>query len=81
MPRRGSAGTSPRRTAFRSRKRRQGRAACRPIIALNLGAIGVTGTAAANRAAEAADVVLAVGTRLQDFTTGSRTLFRAGSSD
>ena len=43
--------------------------------ALNLGAVGVTGTAAANRAAAAADVVLAVGTRLQDFTTGSRTLF------
>jgi 3D-(3,5/4)-trihydroxycyclohexane-1,2-dione acylhydrolase (decyclizing) len=42
----------------------------------NLGAIGVTGTAAANRAAEAADVVLAIGTRLQDFTTGSRALFR-----
>jgi len=42
---------------------------------LNLGAIGVTGTAAANRAAAEADVVLAVGTRLQDFTTGSRTLF------
>jgi 3D-(3,5/4)-trihydroxycyclohexane-1,2-dione acylhydrolase (decyclizing) len=44
--------------------------------ALNLGAIGVTGTTAANRAAASADVVLAVGTRLQDFTTGSRTLFR-----
>ena len=43
--------------------------------ALNLGAIGVTGTAAANCAAAAADVVLAVGTRLQDFTTGSRSLF------
>jgi 3D-(3,5/4)-trihydroxycyclohexane-1,2-dione acylhydrolase (decyclizing) len=43
--------------------------------ALNLGAVGVTGTATANRAAAAADVVLAVGTRLQDFTTGSRTLF------
>lgn len=42
---------------------------------LNLGAIGVTGTAAANEAAKAADVVLAVGTRLQDFTTGSRALF------
>jgi len=36
----------------------------------------VTGTAAANRAAAEADVVLAIGTRLQDFTTGSRTLFR-----
>ena len=44
---------------------------------LNLGAIGVTGTAAANRMAAAADVVLAVGTRLQDFTTGSRSLFAA----
>jgi len=42
---------------------------------LNLGGIGVTGTAAANSLAAAADVVLAVGTRLQDFTTGSATLF------
>lgn len=42
---------------------------------LNLGAIGVTGTGAANEAARSADVVLAVGTRLQDFTTGSRALF------
>ncbi|MGG5809092.1 3D-(3,5/4)-trihydroxycyclohexane-1,2-dione acylhydrolase (decyclizing) [Falsiroseomonas sp. CW058] len=41
----------------------------------NLGAIGVTGSAAANALAEQADVVLAVGTRLQDFTTGSRALF------
>ena len=41
----------------------------------SLGAIGVTGTSAANAAAAAADVVLAVGTRLQDFTTASRTLF------
>lgn len=40
-----------------------------------LGSIGVTGTSAANAAAEAADVVIGVGTRLQDFTTGSRTLF------
>jgi 3D-(3,5/4)-trihydroxycyclohexane-1,2-dione acylhydrolase (decyclizing) len=44
---------------------------------LNLGAIGVTGTAAANTLAETADLILAVGTRLQDFTTGSRALFRA----
>jgi 3D-(3,5/4)-trihydroxycyclohexane-1,2-dione acylhydrolase (decyclizing) len=42
----------------------------------NLGAIGVTGTAAANQAAGAADVILAVGTRLQDFTTGSWALFQ-----
>ncbi len=43
---------------------------------LNMGAIGVTGTAAANAMAREADVVLAIGTRLQDFTTGSWTLFR-----
>jgi 3D-(3,5/4)-trihydroxycyclohexane-1,2-dione acylhydrolase (decyclizing) len=43
---------------------------------LNLGAIGVTGTSVANDAAQAADVILAVGTRLQDFTTGSWGLFR-----
>jgi 3D-(3,5/4)-trihydroxycyclohexane-1,2-dione acylhydrolase (decyclizing) len=42
---------------------------------LNLGAIGVTGTEAANTLAAKADVILAVGTRLQDFTSGSRALF------
>ncbi|TAN01805.1 MAG: 3D-(3,5/4)-trihydroxycyclohexane-1,2-dione acylhydrolase (decyclizing) [Rhizobiaceae bacterium] len=42
---------------------------------LNMGAIGVTGTSAANRLAEKADLILAVGTRLQDFTTGSWALF------
>jgi 3D-(3,5/4)-trihydroxycyclohexane-1,2-dione acylhydrolase (decyclizing) len=44
--------------------------------ALGLGAIGVTGTLCANRLAEAADVVLVVGTRLSDFTTASKTLFQ-----
>jgi len=44
--------------------------------ALNMAAVGVTGTSAANRLAEEADVVLAVGTRLQDFTTGSWSLFK-----
>lgn len=46
----------------------------------SLGGIGVTGTAAANAAAAAADVIVAVGTRLQDFTTGSRTLFAADAT-
>jgi 3D-(3,5/4)-trihydroxycyclohexane-1,2-dione acylhydrolase (decyclizing) len=41
-----------------------------------LDAIGVTGTSAANAIAAEADVVLAVGTRLQDFTTGSWALFQ-----
>lgn len=44
---------------------------------LNMGAIGVTGTGAANALAAEADVVLAIGTRLQDFTTGSWALFRS----
>ncbi|TMG86319.1 MAG: 3D-(3,5/4)-trihydroxycyclohexane-1,2-dione acylhydrolase (decyclizing) [Betaproteobacteria bacterium] len=39
------------------------------------GAIGVTGSPAANALAHEADVVLAVGTRLSDFTTGSHSLF------
>ena len=39
------------------------------------GAVGVTGTPAANELAAEADVVIAVGTRLQDFTTGSHTLY------
>ena len=43
--------------------------------ALNVGAIGVTGSPAANDCAREADLVLAVGSRLQDFTTGSHTLF------
>ena len=42
---------------------------------LNVGALGVTGASAANALAHDADCVLAVGTRLQDFTTGSNTLF------
>ncbi|MGI9390019.1 MAG: 3D-(3,5/4)-trihydroxycyclohexane-1,2-dione acylhydrolase (decyclizing) [Boseongicola sp.] len=43
---------------------------------LNLGPIGVTGAASANAACNAADLVLGVGTRLQDFTTGSWSLFK-----
>jgi len=40
-----------------------------------IGPVGVTGCDHANRLAAEADVVLAIGTRLQDFTTGSWTLF------
>ena len=40
-----------------------------------VGPVGVTGCDEANRLAAEADVVLAVGTRLQDFTTGSWTVF------
>ena len=41
----------------------------------NIGPIGVTGSNSANTIAEKADVIVAVGTRLQDFTTGSWTAF------
>ena len=43
---------------------------------LTLGAIGVNGTAAANRMARDADVVISVGTRLTDFITGSNSIFQ-----
>src|SRR5688572_13681666 len=43
---------------------------------LSVGAIGVTGTLAANRLAKQADLVIAVGTRLGDFTTMSNSVFQ-----
>jgi len=43
---------------------------------LNLGSIGVTGSSAANQVAADADLVIGVGTRFQDFTTGSWALFQ-----
>jgi len=52
-----------------------GKSALPDTHVMNLGAIGVTGTSAANEAAAEADVIIAVGTRLQDFTTGSWALF------
>jgi 3D-(3,5/4)-trihydroxycyclohexane-1,2-dione acylhydrolase (decyclizing) len=42
---------------------------------MNAGPIGIMGASSANELAAEADVVLAIGTRLQDFTTGSWTLF------
>ncbi|HEY0125282.1 MAG TPA: 3D-(3,5/4)-trihydroxycyclohexane-1,2-dione acylhydrolase (decyclizing) [Rhizobium sp.] len=43
---------------------------------LALGSVGVTGTSAANAIAEDTDLIIAVGTRCQDFTTGSWALFK-----
>jgi 3D-(3,5/4)-trihydroxycyclohexane-1,2-dione acylhydrolase (decyclizing) len=40
------------------------------------GPIGIIGSTSANALAQDADVILAIGTRLQDFTTGSWTAFR-----
>lgn len=42
----------------------------------NLGGIGVTGNLAANRIAREADLVIGVGTKYNDFTTGSKQLFQ-----
>ncbi|MDC3014306.1 3D-(3,5/4)-trihydroxycyclohexane-1,2-dione acylhydrolase (decyclizing) [Alphaproteobacteria bacterium] len=45
----------------------------------NIGPIGVTGSNSANTIANKADLIIAVGTRLQDFTTGSWTVFSMDS--
>jgi 3D-(3,5/4)-trihydroxycyclohexane-1,2-dione acylhydrolase (decyclizing) len=42
----------------------------------NLGAIGATGSLAANRIASRADLVIGIGTRYSDFTTASKTVFQ-----
>jgi 3D-(3,5/4)-trihydroxycyclohexane-1,2-dione acylhydrolase (decyclizing) len=47
-----------------------------PLTDLNVGGLGVTGTVGANELAQEADCVIAVGTRLQDFITGSHSLFQ-----
>ncbi|MET0814281.1 MAG: 3D-(3,5/4)-trihydroxycyclohexane-1,2-dione acylhydrolase (decyclizing) [Pseudoxanthomonas sp.] len=46
-----------------------------------LGSVGVTGSAAANSAAQQADLIIGIGTRLQDFTTGSRSLFSGNAAE
>ena len=43
---------------------------------MNFGPIGVTGSSSANALAETADLIIGVGTRFQDFTTGSWNLFK-----
>ena len=54
-----------------------GKGSVRFDAALNLGAIGVTGTLAANRIAREADLVIGIGTRYSDFTTASKTAFQS----
>ncbi len=43
---------------------------------LNLGAVGVTGTLAANLIAKDADLVIGIGTRYSDFTSASKTIWQ-----
>ena len=52
-----------------------GKSACHASHPLNLGGVGVTGNLAANTIARDADLIIAVGTRLSDFTTGSKELY------
>ena len=56
-----------------------GKSALAQAHALNFGAAGVDGSAAANAALRSADLVIGIGTRLQDFTTGSRTMLAPGA--
>ena len=53
-----------------------GKSACKSSHPYCLGGIGVTGTYASNVIARDADVVIAIGTRLSDFTTSSKWLFK-----
>jgi 3D-(3,5/4)-trihydroxycyclohexane-1,2-dione acylhydrolase (decyclizing) len=53
-----------------------GKGALRYDHTLQLGAVGATGTFAANEIAEGADVVIGIGTRYSDFTTASKTQFQ-----
>jgi 3D-(3,5/4)-trihydroxycyclohexane-1,2-dione acylhydrolase (decyclizing) len=53
-----------------------GRGSLRSDQELSLGAVGATGTLAANRLAREADLVLGIGTRWSDFTTASKSAFQ-----
>ena len=53
-----------------------GKSACKSSHPYCLGGIGVTGTLASNVIAKDADVVIAIGSRLSDFTTSSKHLFQ-----
>lgn len=53
-----------------------GKSACKSSHPYNLGGLGVTGNLSANTIAEEADLILSVGSRLTDFTTGSKNQFK-----
>lgn len=53
-----------------------GKSACKSSHPFCLGGIGVTGTYASNMIAKDADVIIAIGSRLSDFTTSSKWLFQ-----
>ena len=53
-----------------------GKSACKSSHPYNLGGLGVTGNLSANTIAGEADLIISVGSRLSDFTTGSKNLFK-----
>lgn len=53
-----------------------GKSATPSSAPMNMGGVGVTGTLSANTVAEQADLVVGVGTRFNDFVTGSKEIFR-----
>ena len=53
-----------------------GKSACKSSSPYCLGGVGATGNSAANRIAHEADLIIAVGSRLSDFTTSSKWLFQ-----
>lgn len=52
-----------------------GKSVTRTSHPLNMGGLGVTGNLSANQMASNADLIIGIGTRLSDFTTGSKALF------
>jgi 3D-(3,5/4)-trihydroxycyclohexane-1,2-dione acylhydrolase (decyclizing) len=64
------------RTGIPVAETQAGKGSLRFDHAQSLGAVGVTGTDAANAIAREADLVIGIGTRWSDFTTGSQALFR-----
>jgi 3D-(3,5/4)-trihydroxycyclohexane-1,2-dione acylhydrolase (decyclizing) len=54
-----------------------GKSACRSSHPMNLGGVGCTGNLAANTIARDADLIISIGSRLSDFTTGSKELYGA----
>ena len=71
---------SPRRYGVPVAETQAGKGALPYGHPLAMGAIGATGTTAANALAREADLIIGVGTRYSDFTTASRTLFADGAA-
>ena len=72
----GALPRSPTRPGIPVGETQAGRGALPSDHPLALGAIGATGTPAANRLAREADLVIGVGTRWSDFTTASKSAFQ-----